>query len=604
MSGFVAIVGPRSPHRSAEIEAFVEAYVAVRGSGPTSPNSAPQVEAVHFDAPSRPTPHEEQADGSWAFIVGDVHVERSLLAADLVELDGQFALVRYSADQEELVVATDPFGMQPLYHAARNGTSYLSTSALSIARHLSLPLDDLGVHTYLRCGHQFGALTNWQGLSRLEPGTAMVFRNDSTRRFRYWKPEVDDGVARLDFEAAVDHCIRVAQDVFQRMYSAASTWSDLTAGYDTRMMNLLMSSAGVDIHPETRQTARRLDPIIAEKVSRAAGWDWTCLELPRTWAEDIQGLVPIAVGWGDAHLDALNLARDLWAHRELSLQRPLLLNGLGADHFRGHAWRQEFLREGRSNRVNLDNLVDMRLMHPMDTALFADDPTRGVRDDVRRRVDEWREPHRSELNTVQLDLLLAYKNTGHAGAYSSADGHYLTARLPCYLKPIFTTAFSTSHRFRNHHRLMRAIIGRLNPAVARIATDSGGPAEPWRWTNLHRFLPYYAQLARRAANKASEGLIGRALWPIAGSRPQWVEEGTRRYVASLELTPSSMLSGSLYDRRSLESLLESVHRGGSITDELGRILTVELALRLTTAKDSSHTGGRANQGPDEDPVGS
>lgn len=126
---------------------------------------------------------------------------------------------------------------------------------------------------------------------------------------------------------------------------------------------------------------------------------------------------------------------------------------------------------------------------------------------------------------------------------------------------------------------------------------------PGRLTNLHRFAPYYTQLARRAANKVGERLMGRAPWPIVGSRPPWVEEGTRLYVVSLGLTPSSMLTGNLYDRLALESLLKGVERGGPVTDEVGRIVTVELAVRLARVNESPQLGGAASGRAGEPSVG-
>jgi hypothetical protein len=580
LSGFVAIIWTQESAPTDEIDTLAKAYTDLRGPALEQRLSAAgRVDAIRFESwPSRHPAVERRSD-SWALAVGAIHHDQPLLSSRLEDLEGQFALLIYDAQSGAVTVASDPFGMQALYWARRDGTTYVSTSCLTLARHLQAPLSEIGVHTYLRTGMQFGALTNWEGISRLDPATSLRFEQDRLNVEQYWRPELDGRIGGLDLERAAGHCIEVAAELFARCFGGAPTWADLTAGFDTRLLTLLMDHAGVELHAETRRTTRSLDPIIAERVARAAGWDWQALEVPREWLPQLRELAPVALGWGDGNIDVLTLSRDLWVHRLLGRERPSLLNGVGGDHFRSHAWRQEFFLEGRSSRVNWDNLLDMRLIHSMDTSVFARDPTADVRDHIQQRMRTWAAPYSSELNTVQLDVMHAYKQTGHAGAYCSADGGYLQAHLPYYLKPVFSAAFSTNFKLRNHHRLMRAMIHRLNPAVARLPTDSGGPAGPWRWRNVHRFAPYYAQLGRRAINKIGERLIGRPVWPISGVVRPWLRQASARYVAELELRPETMLSGHLYDGGRLGAAMAKAQSEETTSEAIGRIVTIELALR-------------------------
>ena len=111
----------------------------------------------------------------------------------------------------------------------------------------------------------------------------------------------------------------------------------------------------------------------------------------------------------------------------------------------------------------------------MDVTLFKSDPTPEVRDDQRARIVRWVEPYASEVNTTQLDVMYAYKITGHFGTYRSADACFLEAELPFYFKPVFTTAFSIDFRHRSNHRLMRHMISRLDPRLACVETSTGAP---------------------------------------------------------------------------------------------------------------------------------
>jgi len=302
----------------------------------------------------------------------------------------------------------------------------------------------------------------------------------------------------------------------------------------------------------------------------------------------LPSLLPVALAWGDGNLDAIELARVLWAHRELGREHRDLAIGGGGEHYRGFAWRQEFLQAGRSSRVNMDNWLDMRLLHPLNTQVFASDPTREVRDDFRERMVRRAEPYSDEPNTTQLGVMYAYKVTGHFGAFRSADGAFLRSQLPFYFRQIFGAAFSTNHRHRDNHRLMRHMINRLDPTIAAVRTLTGGPAQPWRLSNLHRFAPYYADLARRAVAKLNYRATGRAvLAPRRHPRPAVARARTtlvRKLRTEGVLDPGRMRSAPLYKPGALEPWLDLAERPVFADDELlGRLVTLELALRAVDA---------------------
>ena len=108
---------------------------------------------------------------------------------DLRQLDGSFALVTYVKHTDHLIVASDPFGLWPLYIAERDGKSYVSTSALTLARHLGSGPNHLGLAVLLCCGNQYGSITNWEGIERLGAATAVTFKGGNGIRSTYWRPE-------------------------------------------------------------------------------------------------------------------------------------------------------------------------------------------------------------------------------------------------------------------------------------------------------------------------------------------------------------------------------------------------------------------------------
>lgn len=594
MNGIVGIVSCAAdrPVSDAEVGELADVYQSLRGDGARRLAKAGDFARVIGLGPDA-TPADASADRagcSWVIATGKPYSPAPGDRADLDLLDGQFVWSSYDAERDELSIATDPFGMQALYIAERAGRTYLSTSALALAKLIRASPNELGLNVYLRAGYQFGSVTNWEGIERVDPGTRITFTKKGPAREIYWRPAVDEAVTNLSLDEAADYCIEVATETYRSYYgeSPQLSWSDLTGGYDSRLLVLLLREAGVDFVTDTAGDEHNVDVRLAARVAKMAGWDWTRFDVPSDWRDVLPALLPTAMAWGDCHLDALQLAEVIWGHMEKARSHPSLYIGGGGEHFRSYAWEQEFLNGGRSTRVNLDNWVDMKMLKPINTQVFSRDPSAIVRDDLRRRMATHADPYSAHLNTVQLDILYAYKGTGHFGAYLSASLGVIEPMLPFYLKPVFNAAFSTSHRNRGAHRLMRRMIERLDPRLAAIETAKGGPAQTPRLTNLHRFVPYYGQIARKGVNKFSERLLHRPLLlPAAPSEP--IRAAARAaLVESFDdgrpLSWETMRARGLYRRNAVDELLS--HAGTPGFKDVGllcRVLTVELALRAADA---------------------
>jgi asparagine synthase (glutamine-hydrolysing) len=590
-AGFVAVVAHnRNASIETDLDGLAAEYERLRGpSDRVGASAGPWAAVVAFNAPQGQQANAEVRAPAWAVAAGAVHFSRRPPRAGVDDLEGQFALLAYDDAHATLILASDPFGMHGVYVAERNGKTYVSTSVLALARYLRATPSLLGVHSFLRAGYHFGRRTSWEGIERLDPATCLAFTPEGVETQVYWAPAVDAPVARLDFEEVVAHCTEVAVGAYRDLFTPTPpVWVDLTGGYDTRLLVLALRAAEVAFDTNTRETRYAADISVAREIARRAGWNWSLLSLPDDWESSLQSMLPVALAWGDGNLDAIQLARVLWAHGELGREHRDLVIGGGGEHYRGFTWRQEFLQAGRSSRVNMDNWLDMRLLHPMNTQIFASDPTPEVRDDFRERMAQRAEPYSGEPNTTQLDVMYAYKVTGHFGAYLSADGAFLRSRLPFYFRPIFGAAFSTNHRHRDNHRLMRHMINRLDPTLAAVRTATGGPAQPWRLSNLHRFAPYYVDIARRAVAKLSYRATGHAVFSRRTQPMPGVTRARSALVRKLRaegvLDPARMRSTQLYKPAALEAWLDLAEQPAFAEDELlGRLVTVELALRAVDA---------------------
>ena len=590
MTGIVGMIAHdhRRPIAGAEVEALAAAYESLRGVGQRhAAGGATFARLIKIDTASADRPGIEQRDGSWAAATGVLLGTPSLIGADLAALDGQFALISYDRDTDSITVATDPFGMHALYLAERQDTTYISSSALALAQHLGARPSRLGLAVLLCCGMQSGPITNWEGIERLDPAIRLQFGPAGRSRTTYWQPAVDEAITRLDFRRSVDYAIDAVGETFRSSFVGRGyPWVDLTGGYDTRLLALLLRRAGVGFRTNTVGKPSYPDVIIARRIASLAGWDWTRFRVPETWPELAPPLARAALAWADGRLPAQHLAQVLWAHQQKGRVHPQHLAGGGGDVYRGKAWRQEFLRAGRSTHVNYDNLIAMVHLKIDDTSLLAP----GLVDDVVAYLRTWMMAHTRQyagaLNTVQLDVLLAATRPAWDGIFGSAAGAYLCSALPFFLKPSFTTAFSIDYRYRNHHRLMRAMIERLDPRIAAIPTTSGGPAQEWRASNLHRFAPYYALIGRAAINKLSQKAWGHGLLPSPTQEDLQASEGERALLTDLALDPATMRSATLFREHALRAMLCQARQPGSNERMLGRILTVEMAMR---AGDSTRT---------------
>jgi hypothetical protein len=245
----------------------------------------------------------------------------------------------------------------------------------------------------------------------------------------------------------------------------------------------------------------------------------------------------------------------------------------------------ELFRAGRSQEVNFESLLGMRYLHPVELSMLRSDPTREVQAYCRATLGARADLYAGELNTTKLDAIYAYKSTGHFGAYRSAGEAFVRQEIPFYYRDFFTACFSAHHRWRNGHRLQRGIIDRLSPVLAPLPTTLGGPAQPMRLANAHRFLPYYRDAAAATLRKVRRS--GRSRGPgtparIAAARGAAIrllrDEGT--------LDAGRMRTAALYAPDALDRFLADAGRPGFTGWQMaGRIATLELLARAADPAD-------------------
>ncbi len=566
------------------LESLLADHGSLRGATPTRLDA--EAGGVRACAIGRETPNLgiEREGEAWTLWVGSRRASGESMAAPLGDLDGQFALIRRNADGS-VEAAADPLGMKPFFAATSGGRTYLSTSALVLAKHLGLEPSRGGIEAFLRSGLQFGRPTQWEGLDRLRPAEVRRFGEAGVEGHVYWQPRLRDEVGELDLGEAAALCCAAASEALASRLGGTRPWIDLTGGFDSRLLALLARRAGIDFIANTVGPEEEEDVRIARRVALLKGWPWKRFGLPPDWTERLPETLPEALAWGDGHLDALQLSGVLDAHRRKAEVESLLLNGGGGEEFRDHPWGHELLGAGRSSKVSYDRLIKWRLLLPVDLSPLRDDPTERVTAAFREELSTRVRPFEQMPNTFQGDFLYAFKMTGHSGAYQAAAGATIDLEVPFYLKPTLLNVISTALRHRRFHRLMRTMMAELDPRVAALPTETGGPAEPPRPGNLHRFAPYGWRRARRFAVRARGRLPGDEP-EVAVGQPQAAQSSL---IAALRregrLDPATMRSAALYDRQRLTAMLDAAEASPMGVDwaAIGRIVTVELGLEAAGA---------------------
>jgi hypothetical protein len=572
--------------------------------------SGQQCVAAKFDTPS--TMHRgitiDKQSGSWLLAIGTVldsenDLDNGILQTLLTDylrsgntafqsLDGPFALVIYNKPANRLAIVSDPLGFISVFYARRKNRIYAATSALAVAQAVQATPSEYGTYLFLTTGGVYGKSTLWQEVERLPAGTVLEITHAGTTASVYWSPVIKDEITQLSLTETVDYVLDLLSRLVKKhLEREEKTWVDLTGGFDSRLVAMIMHHCGLPFKASCQGPMTSPDVKISSHITQKLGWDYQHNMLPDDWGLKRREELSRALGKGNGHLDLFKLTSVIWDQDQRALEYGTSVWGLGGELWRGFFWRQELLKVGTTPTVNYDRLVDYRIMHPVDQTVFSDiNRVKWIREKLKSLLKSVGDRYADLPNTVKLDCIYAYKNTAHTGAHISAVMGQQRAIVPLFFKDSVTCAISTHFKWRNHSRLIRLLMEKVNPVLASIETTSGGPALPMRATNLHKFVPYWSLIGKQLVRKTSRALLGRNLLPAARDEfatyplTRWRQDTLDYIEQSNILNHAQMRSGRLYNAEHLANFLKRAR-----TEEFGqetflsRILTVEMALRSVGA---------------------
>jgi hypothetical protein len=425
----------------------------------------------------------------------------------------------------------------------------------------------------------------WEGVRRLDPGTQLVIDGAGRQRVStHWRAQVQPELWSQPLRQAAERVTSAALDDVSSLVTRSSIVSDLTGGYDSRLVCLLLAQSGARFATTTRSVRDRADVDTARRIAGSKGWPWVHTPLPADWATLLPARLGRALGAGDGALDVLQLARVLEPRAQLSRSFQDVVSGGGGEHLQYAGWKSEFGTAGTAGEPHIPRWIRMRLLTKGLAGLLRSDV-----DDVvgylSDALTEWTEPWRGMPRAVQLDAVYAYvKATAHFGAYRSADATLLRAHLPLYGRATYEAAFTTNFRWRNGHRLMREMMVRLDPAAAAVPTTRGGPAVPMSLRKAHLFAPYFVQLARKGVAKVSGELRNGRQPQHAVGEFHWLPDANAHLAQAMrevtEARPSRLFDEGGVDRDFvLEALRTHASDPFGYAVLMGRLLTADLALK-------------------------
>lgn len=569
--------------------------------------------AVKLDAPSslhRGIVHDEPS-GSWLIAAGTIVTlvgnndpisQLDTLLKDYLEqginflehCDGHFALAIYDGPKESLLIISDATGQFSIFHARQGNKIFVSTSALAIAKLIISQPDNLAIENYLRTGNILGERTLWQDVKRVLPAMVIKYQRNNVEQFEYWTPSVNDKVAQLPFDDALDSAFFLITQTFKIILQReGKVWTDLTGGLDSRLTNMVMSKAGLPFTSYCVGPADHPDVQISNLVSQKMGWEYQHMQMPDDWAELQIKWLDTALYKGDAYISLPALATVLFGQQERSAMHKVIVTGLGADEWREASFPSTFFFNW-GKEYKYDRLFNANIFSPIPESALRLNQTKLVREEWKVFLAKILSPYANYPNFIKGNLMfIRYRYPSHGGAYMSAASGIIRSISPFCFKELvnFGVSLDFKWRFPYHESFFRSLLARENLPLANIEIAKGGPAIPIKLTNIHKFWPLYKPIIRRSVNRVSSKLLGnsRKLWKEQSHYStypflSWRTELIDYYRVEGLLNPAKMNSGSFYNGNILEDLAKQV-----INDPLkysvflDKVVSIEMAMRATGA---------------------
>jgi asparagine synthase (glutamine-hydrolysing) len=222
------------------------------------------------------TPRTGPPEGSARFCA-DLLAERGLDA--VTELNGDFAMVVYDREANDLAFVTDRIATRPIYCARPHDDALVFASNLqSLPCHPDVEAEfDLEyLYEYLQLRRVFGVETPLTGVRELPPGAVVTVGLDdlTTEERSYWRPRYEP--VERPFSYFVDELASRFQQIFAEWtHDHLDYGLLLSGGSDSRLVQSCLDQPAVCFHNADWMSR---EARIARRIAEAAGNDFELLE--------------------------------------------------------------------------------------------------------------------------------------------------------------------------------------------------------------------------------------------------------------------------------------------------------------------------------------
>ncbi|GJD51395.1 Asparagine synthetase [glutamine-hydrolyzing] 1 [Methylobacterium crusticola] len=286
-----------------------------------------------------------------------LHLYEEVGDALLDRIDGQFAFALVDGARRRLLLARDPFGVAPLFHARVGDALVFGSEIKAILAHPGVPrrVDLTGLDQVLSLPGLVSPRTMFQGIHGLPPGHRLVAQDGRVASAPYWDmvypPEAEPPPARSDEAYREETAHVLAGAVRRRLQADVPVGAYLSGGLDSSLVTALMTAETGPVRTFSITFGERLfdERGHQERVAAHLGCRSRAVELGLAAIEDrLDAVVRHAECPVKETYNAASLALSA-AARAASV--PVVLSGEGADElFAGYVgYRYDAFRR-RSGR--------------------------------------------------------------------------------------------------------------------------------------------------------------------------------------------------------------------------------------------------------------
>jgi hypothetical protein len=496
------------------------------------------------------------------------------------ELEGFFVVAAGDRSGRDVTLITDINGSCHAFSRTWEGVTALAGSSLLLAALGDATLEPVACQEFLASGAIYEDRTLFEEVRRLDPVTCFRFRDGALlAKRRYWTlaglpPDSVDG------EAAVEELTAAMVGAARRIHAVhPRVVCDLTGGYDSRIAVAAFLAAGVPLAVTVAGPETSPDVVISKRLARAVG-------LPHRYLDPgpVESFAQIerALELTDGELDIAEYARIEEVQRTLSASFDVSVNGYAGEHGRGYGWEILVPHTGKREPLDSAHVAIRRFGNDaFASSLLPPDKRVDLAAHFRDMIERTNAGNTDLPNTSQYDFSMMMTRAARwQGRFASATNRIWPCLSFFLMRSVQDVMLKAHTRARRRSLLMRRVLVRLHPELARYPLADGHPPAPMTWSNAHRYLPLVAAYGGKAW-----GRLGRALG-IAKPPPVDPRAADRRLLLWRDPDVRTLLESEplrcveALDATAVRSFLRDSTREDFSKDlHWERLLTIECALR-------------------------